>query len=80
MIDTNAKLLDACLALLEQLSYNNKLDVIARLTLSMKEENSKPNNSFMSLYGALENEQSAEELIHLIKSSRVFNRKTESFD
>lgn len=46
VIDINTTLIEGCLRLLDNLSPNNKLVLIAKLTLSVKDDISEKKNSF----------------------------------
>jgi len=78
-IDINKKLVDSYLDLLENLSTNSKLDLISRLSDSLKSGKKNEGNSLKSLSGDFIEEKSAEEIIDDLKKARKFNRKTESF-
>lgn len=78
-IDINTTLIDGYIQLLDNLSPNNKLDLISKLTLSVKTDIRAKKNSFYKAFGAWESKQSADEIIKDIRSSRNFNRKTEKF-
>ena len=78
-IDINNTLVDGYLQLLENLSPNNKLDLISKLTLSIKKEQDQKNKSFYKAYGAWDSKQSADEIIDSIRSSRTFTRTIEKF-
>jgi len=78
-IDINNTLVDGYLQLLENLSPNNKLDLISKLTLSIKKEQDQKNKSFYKAFGAWDSKQSADEIIDSIRSSRTFNRTIEKF-
>lgn len=81
MVDTNSKIIDSYLSLISRLGYDSKLELISRLTASMKtSEATKSKSSISHLFGAFETEETAEELIENIRNARVFNRKIESFD
>lgn len=76
--DINKTLIDHYFSILENLSVDSKLELIARLSKSMKSsEKTKKEVSLSSLYGSWESEQSADEIISEIKSARNFNRKRE---
>lgn len=77
--DINTTLIEGYLQLLDNLSPNNKLDLISKLTLSVKTDITVKKNSFYKAFGAWESEQSADEIIKDIRNSRTFNRKTEKF-
>ncbi|MBC7885603.1 MAG: hypothetical protein H7X99_09015 [Saprospiraceae bacterium] len=78
-IDINTTLIDGYLRLLDNLSPSNKLDLISKLTLSVKADIKDRKKSFYKSFGAWESKQSADEIINDIRSSRTFNRKTEKF-
>ena len=77
----NFNLLDNYLAILNQLSRDNKLELIAKLSKSLQEE--KPTQSvettrsFGELFGALKSDKSAEEQIEEIRAARKFDRNIE---
>ncbi|MEO8209722.1 MAG: hypothetical protein ABI840_04110 [bacterium] len=74
--DTNTKIPDIYFFFLRYLSKENKLNLIEKLTHSVKvdETKSKPLEYF---YGIWESENSAEEIINEIRSSRKFSRTIE---
>jgi ribosomal protein L18E len=75
-IDT--KLLDNYFSFLKNLSSDNKLELIARLSKSMKtSKKTKKEVSLSSLYGSWESEESADEIIAELKSARNFNNQRE---
>jgi hypothetical protein len=76
-IDINSTLIDGYLRLLGNLSPSNKLDLISRLTLSVKTDIADNGNSFYKAFGAWESKQTADEMISDIRASRTFNRQTE---
>ena len=78
-IDINNTLVDGYLQLLENLSPNNKLDLISKLTLSIKKEQDQKNKSLYKAFGAWDSKQSADEIIDSIRSSRTFTRTIEKF-
>ncbi|MFN3848203.1 MAG: hypothetical protein ACK4NY_02185 [Spirosomataceae bacterium] len=66
------------LALLNRLSVDNRLEIIAELSLSLKNSIRKPKKAdFYS--GVWQSEDSAEDIIASIRSSRTFNRRIEEF-
>jgi len=73
--DLSITLIDGYLGLLKNLSPDNKLELIARLSKSMKSTKKAKADSLKSLYGAFISEQSADDLIEDIKKARTFNRK-----
>ena len=65
------KILESYSDLFEGLSFNNKIELIERLTKSLKVKKSKENNFYKS-FGAFTSEKSAEEIVAEIKSNRKF--------
>ena len=77
--EINTTIVDGYVGLLNNLSTSNKLDLISRLTDSVKTDLSNKKSSFKKAFGAFDSKKSAEEIIEDIRSSRVSTRKTESF-
>jgi len=63
--------------LLGNLSPGNKLDLIAKLTASVKSDITNKKSSFKKVFGAFQSKKSAEEIINEIRSSRTFTREIE---
>lgn len=63
--------------LLGNLSLTNKLDLISKLTASVKTDITSKKSMFNKAFGAFDSKKSAEEIIDDIRSSRVFNREIE---
>ncbi|MFZ4464647.1 MAG: hypothetical protein ACOYN5_12425 [Bacteroidales bacterium] len=78
-IDINTTLIEGYLRLLDNLSPGNKLDLISKLTLSVKTDITDRKSSFYKAFGAWESAQTADEIINDIRISRTFNRQTEQF-
>lgn len=78
-IDINTTLIEGYLRLLDNLSTNNKLDLISKLTLSVKTDITDKKKSFYKAFGAWDSEQTADEIISDIRNSRTFNRQIEQF-
>jgi hypothetical protein len=78
-IDINTTLIDGYLALLDNLSPNNKLDLISKLTLSVKTDFTHRKKYFYKAFGAWHSKQSADEIIIDIRNSRTFTRQIETF-
>lgn len=70
------KILNNYLGLLERLNPTMKLNLIERLKKSV--ETSTSSSNIKSSYGAWASEESAEELISSIRSSRNTNRQVEA--
>jgi hypothetical protein len=75
----NTTIIDGYVELLENLSPSNKLDLIAKLTASIKIDLTNKKTSFKKAFGAFESTKSAEEIIDDIRNSRVLNRQIEAF-
>jgi len=77
--EVNTTIIDGYVELLDNLSANNKLDLISKLTASIKTDLSNKESSFKKAFGAFDSKKSAEEIIEEIRSSRVSTRQIESF-
>ncbi|MFC1226551.1 hypothetical protein ACFE6N_22290 [Pedobacter sp. BG31] len=76
--DININLIDSYFTLLKSLSPDNKLELIARLSKSMKTTKKKEKEiSLDALYGSWESDQTADELVAELKAARNFTRKRE---
>jgi len=75
--DINTTLIEGYLQLLDNLSPSNKLDLISRLTLSVKADIKINKKSFYKAFGAWESKQTADQIIQGIRESRTFNRQME---
>lgn len=71
----NVNILDSYMAFLETLSPGAKLDLISKLTQSLKSEIKPRENLFESSFGAWVGNESADEIVKGIKDSRAFNRQ-----
>ena len=65
------------MAFLETLSPGAKLDIISKLTQSLKSEVKSKENLFESSFGAWAGNESADEIVKGIRDSRTFNRQIE---
>lgn len=74
----NISLADYYFGFLKNLNSESKLDLISKLSQSLREERRTKNISLKSLFGAYETDETAEEIIKEIRESRVFNRNIES--
>ena len=75
----NTTIIEGYLGLLNNLSPDNKLDLISRLSASVKSDLSDKKSSFRKAFGAFESDKSAEEIIEEIRNSRTFTRQIEEF-
>jgi hypothetical protein len=78
--DLNINLIDTYFELLKNLSTDNKLELIAQLSKSMKAKTKQAKvDTLQSLYGSLISKQSADEMIAEIKKDRTFKSKRVEF-
>ncbi|MVN23260.1 hypothetical protein GO621_17185 [Mucilaginibacter sp. HMF7410] len=63
---------------LKNLNSDSKLDLISKLSQSLKETETTPETPLESLFGAYKSDESAEEIIAELRASRVFNRNIET--
>ena len=77
--DIHTTLVEGYFQLLDKLTPDNKLDLISKLSESVKTDFSKRKSSFKKSFGAFVSEKTAEEIINDIRSSRAFNRQIEEF-
>ncbi|NIJ54480.1 hypothetical protein [Dyadobacter arcticus] len=76
-IDT--ALIDSYFTMLKGLSPNNKLELIAKLSKSMKTTKKAEDTSWKMLFGALQLDQSADDFVEDLKKDREFSRKSIDF-
>ncbi|MBL7718610.1 MAG: hypothetical protein JNL72_07230 [Flavipsychrobacter sp.] len=72
---TDKHIVDAYSALFEGLNSESKLELIERLSKSLKIEKKKRETRFFKSFGAFASKKSAEDIVADIKSSRKFRRK-----
>ena len=77
--EINTTILDGYIGLLENLSPDNKLDLISKLTASVKTDFGNKKSTFKKSFGAFVSEKTAEEIIEEIRNSRMFTREIEPF-
>lgn len=75
--NTDTTIIDGYIKLLDSLSPANKLDLIARLTASVKADIESKEVSFEEAFGAWQSDETAEEIIDKIRNSRTFTRQIE---
>jgi len=75
--DLKFNLIDSYLGLLNNLSPDNKLELISKLSDSLKGPKKPTDKSIGDLFGAFISKKSADEINSELKDSRKFNRKTE---
>ena len=76
---TESHLIDSYTVLFEGLSSFGKIELIERLTKSLKTEKTAAKDSFFESFGAFASEKSAKEIIREIKLSRKFRKKEIKF-
>ena len=62
---------------LKNLNPDSKLDLISKLSESLKEPAPISETTIQSLFGAYKSDETAEEIIEMLKASKVFNRNIE---
>ena len=62
---------------LENLNADSKLDLISKLSQSLRKDETTQETSLQSLFGAYKSDETADEIIAEIRASRVFNRNIE---
>ncbi len=77
--DVNTTIIEGYIGLLDNLSPSSKLDLISRLSASVKSDLTDKQSSFQRAFGAFETDKSADEIIEEIRSSRTFTRQIEEF-
>ena len=75
--DLKFNLIDSYLGLLNNLSPDSKLELISRLSDSLKGSKKPTDKSISDLYRAFISKKAADEIITELKDNRNFNRKTE---
>ena len=78
MKKSNTNILDSYWGLIKTLHTSWKLDLIERLTQSIRQNLQQSPNTMKHAFGAWESEQSAEEIIAQLRHSRNTNRQIES--
>ena len=68
-------LVEGYVDLLDNLSTDNKLELISKLTDSVKSDLSEKKSSMRKAFGAFDSRKSAEEIIAGLRASRTFTRK-----
>ena len=76
-VDVNVNLINGYLGLLRNLSPDSKLDLIGKLTKSLKLDIIRNKESLRRAFGAFDSNKTADELIKEIRESRTFTRQIE---
>ncbi|WP_192823292.1 hypothetical protein [Rufibacter sp. LB8] len=77
MKTTNLHILESYLGLLNNLSPDSKLELISRLSQTLKSQKKSKEKSLIELFGAFQSDKSAETIIEEIQQSRTFTRQIE---
>jgi len=77
--DINNRLVESYITLLENMSTGNKLDLISKLTQSVKTDIDYNHNHTYESFGQWAGDESADEMINVIRESRTFSRSREEF-
>jgi len=77
--EINTTIVDGNVELLDNLSTNNKLDLITKLTASVKADLTNKKSSFKKAFGTFDSKKCAEEIIEEIRNNSVSTRQMESF-
>ena len=75
--DIHTSLINGYIGLLRNLSPNSKLDLIEKLTKSLRLDLTKNRKSLRRAFGAFQSDKTANELIKEIRESRTFTRQIE---
>ncbi len=78
-LEINTSIVSCYIGLLSNLSTDNKLELISQLSSLVKTDLKNKQSLFKQSFGALETEETAEEMIKEIRASRISTRKIEQF-
>jgi len=76
-IDVHTNLINGYIGLLKNLSPDSKLDLIEKLTKSLRIDLKRNRKSLRRAFGAFKSDKTADELIKEIRESRIFTRHIE---
>ncbi len=76
-VELNTKIVGSYLEWLESLGPTSKLELIGKLTESIKLDLQEPKDTFEESFGAWDEGDDAEELVAKIRDSRMLSRITE---
>lgn len=79
MTFTEKNIIENYYGLFESLNSMSKLELIEKLTKSIKAESKSKESNFFKSFGAFSNEKTSDEIIAEIKSSRKFRNKEIKF-
>lgn len=78
-VDINTRLIDSYFELLKNFNTESKLDLISKLTQSMKSDIADKKSAFDEAFGAWDDNDNAEDVVSSIREARSFNRNIEKF-
>ena len=76
----NVALIDNYFGLIDSLTRENKIKLMAKLSASIAKDNEDKKDMADMFFGAYKSKESPEEIISKIRESRNFNRKIEAFE
>jgi len=76
-LDSNTILINSYFKLFQNLSLSGKADLISKLSESIKSSKQNNSNEFDKAFGGWKGNETADQLIESIKTSRNFNREIE---
>ncbi len=76
-METRNLIVDNYFGMIKNLSPDVKLELISRISDSLRRTSNQENDSWKNLFGAFNSEQSAEEIIEDVRKSRFTNRQIE---
>ena len=76
---TDKHIIDTYSKLFEGLDVETKIELIEKLTQSLKKENRSKESEFLKSFGAFESDKTADELIKEIRESKNFRDKDLNF-
>ncbi len=79
MTYTEKNIIENYFGLFESLNSMSKLELIEKLTKSLKTENKNKENNFYKSFGAFSTEKTSDEINSEIKASRIFREKELNF-
>ena len=79
MTFTDKNIIENYFGLFESLNSMSKLELIEKLTKSLKSESKSKESDFFKSFGAFSSEKTSDEIIAEIKSSRKFRNKEIKF-
>lgn len=79
MTITDRHIIDTYSKLFEGLNPLTKIELIEKLTKSLKKEKKSKETAFLKSFGAFDSDKTAEELIKEIRESRKFRNKDLNF-